>query len=234
LYNERYRKVPKKVSPAIRRREVESQMNIIRPFLKPRSCFLEIGAGDCALSLEVAKYVRNVFAVDVSNVVSAAVERERPPNFHLVISDGVNIDVEPGSIDVAYSNQVMEHVHPDDADPPLRSIRSTLVSRGRYICITPNALTGPHDISKFFDQVPTGFHLKEYSFAEVYAIFNRAGFSKIFAVIAHGRLHLRVPIGLLMILEAIVGRVPVKSRKGILQFIPLRFVLDQIQAVAVK
>ena len=155
-------------------------------------------------------------------------------NLHLVISNGLDIDVVPGSIDVAYSNQVMEHLHPDDIEPQLMSIRRALVSRGKYICITPNALTGPHDVSKFFDLVPKGFHLKEYRFVEIYEIFNRLGFSKIITVFAHGRLHLKAPIGLLVILEAFIDRMPERSRKSALQFKPLHFALNQIAVVAIK
>ena len=71
----------------------------------------------------------------------------------------------------------MEHLHPDDAVDQLKNIYNALVNGGKYICITPNRLTGPHDISKYFDNVATGFHLKEYTVTELSGLFREVGFS---------------------------------------------------------
>lgn len=48
-----------------------------------------------------------------------------------------------------------------------------------YVCVTLHQLSGPHDIFKYFDEVATGFHLKEESIVELTQLFKRAGFSKI-------------------------------------------------------
>lgn len=37
------------------------------------------------------------------------------PNFVLILSDGSNVAVPPSTVHVAYSNQLIEHLHPDDA-----------------------------------------------------------------------------------------------------------------------
>ena len=74
---------------------------------------MEIGAGDCAFSINAAHLIRLGIVVDVSEViVSAAAGLE---NLEIVITDGVSLPVECGSVDVAYSDQLMEHLHPDDA-----------------------------------------------------------------------------------------------------------------------
>src|SRR4030095_14498191 len=60
-YDELFRRVPhhpqlaRKVSSAERARNVQEQLGLLRRFLTPDSCFLEIGAGDCALSLHLAE-----------------------------------------------------------------------------------------------------------------------------------------------------------------------------------
>ena len=49
---------------------LQGRVNILRPFLKKNTRFLEIGAGDCALSFQIAPLVREVHAVDVSMTIS--------------------------------------------------------------------------------------------------------------------------------------------------------------------
>jgi predicted SAM-dependent methyltransferase len=95
-----------------------------------------------------------------------------------VLSDGVSVPVPPGSVNVAYSYQLMEHLHPEDAFEQLENIYAALAPGGLYICITPNRLSGPHDISYYFDNEATGFHLKEYTTWELSRLFKRAGFSQ--------------------------------------------------------
>ena len=131
---------------------------------------LEIGAGDCALSLALAAHARQVYAVEVSREIAHT--EDAPENFELLITDGRSIPVEPNSVDVAYSNQLMEHLHPDDALEQLNGILSALRPGGKYICFTPNRLLGPSDISQYFeDEVASGFHLREYSNRELRDLF---------------------------------------------------------------
>jgi hypothetical protein len=55
-----------------------------------------------------------------------------------------------------YSKELMEHLHCDDVDPAVEHLPGARPS-GVYVCITPNRLGGPHDISRNFDDVATGF-----------------------------------------------------------------------------
>ena len=217
LYDELLREVPdhpqltRKLSPTAQRRHVSSQMNVLKPFLTAETCFLEIGPGDCALSFEVAERVRRVVAIDVSEEITKS--DVRPSNFELVISDGASVDVPPNSIDVAYSAGVMEHLHPDDSEVQLRNIYRALAPGGIYICTTPHRFSGPHDISRSFDEVATGFHLKEWTYAELRSVFGTVGFSKIDALIGYGRVYLKIPLWPLMLLENLLDWLP-KSLQG--------------------
>ncbi len=126
---------------------------------------MEIGPGDCNFALTVAPLVKSVIMIDVSNEITANIQF--PPNVTLVISNGSSIEVPPGSIDVAYSNQLIEHLHPDDTIDHLKSVYNSLAVGGCYVFCTPNRLSGPHDVSRYFDDVATGLHLREYSFTEL-------------------------------------------------------------------
>jgi SAM-dependent methyltransferase len=183
VYEELFRRVPyhplltRKASAGERQRDIAGQLRQLQPFLHKDATFLEIGAGDCALSFAVADIVNRVYALDVSETITA--RDGCPSNFELILSDGINVAVPPSTVHVAYSNQLMEHLHPDDAFDQLQNIYRTLVPGGMYLCITPNRLSGPHDVSGFFDHTASGFHLKEYTVGELARIFRRVGLRKV-------------------------------------------------------
>jgi SAM-dependent methyltransferase len=183
---------------------------------------MEIGAGDCALAERVARTVRHVYAVDVSDQRRG---RELPPNCEVVISDGRSIPVPEGSVDLAFSDQLMEHLHPDDALAQLHNIRRALKPGGTYICITPNRLYGPSDISRHFDEVPRGFHLKEYSLSELRRTLEAAGFCSIEPYIGARGFFMRCPAPPLEIVEATLDRLPFRLRRRIAETKPLRAIL---------
>ncbi len=76
LYDELFRRVllhpqlTQIASAEATARTTAQQMRFLRRFLRPKMTYLEIGAGDCALAIEVAQYVRQVYAVDVSEEVT--------------------------------------------------------------------------------------------------------------------------------------------------------------------
>src|SRR5262245_27651610 len=75
IYYERFARVPgqpqltRKLSPERSRQNTASEFRLIKKFNTPDSTFLEIGAGDAAVSLHVAKQVKNVTALDVSDII---------------------------------------------------------------------------------------------------------------------------------------------------------------------
>jgi SAM-dependent methyltransferase len=210
VYDELFRSVPDhpqlSVDPAERERHVLGKLRFVSRFLTGDSCLMEIGAGDCLFSVNAAPLIRRGVVVDVSRViVSAAAE---VPNLDIVITDGVSLPVEPGSVDVAYSDQLMEHLHPDDAAAQLRSVIRALRPGGVYVCITPNRVSGPHDVSRAFDAVATGFHLREYTARDIQALFTAAGFRRVdFYAGGRGR-YLRIPTALAVIAESAFARLP--------------------------
>jgi SAM-dependent methyltransferase len=229
LYDELFRRVAnhpqltRKLSAEERLNAVSRELKRLKPFLNEEVTFLEVGAGDCALSLAAANSVKKVYAVDVSAEITR--NSQFPPNFQLVLSDGCNIPVSPGTVQVAYSNQLMEHLHPDDASEQLHNIYEALAPGGVYLCMTPNRLSGPHDISQYFERVATGFHLKEYTLSELNKQFKAVGFTKVRVYLGLGENLQSFSIVPFILLEGLLNLLPYRLRKLIACRFPTRMLL---------
>lgn len=231
IYDELYRRLPNN-SIAIRKLDSKAalwvaaqRLQLLSHFLKPDVSFVEIGPGDCSLCFEVSKRVKQVYAVDVTESFKDDVTL--PNNFKLIISDGSSISLPENSVDVVYSHQVMEHLHPDDAVIQLQNICRILAPGGVYICITPNRLSGPHDVSHHFDEVATGLHLKEYTVTELYRLFQAAGFSKTHYYKSSRSTHAALPlnavtVGGFKVIEGSLQRLPYSLRRSVAS-LPLLF-----------
>ena len=235
VYDELFRRVPdhpqitRKLSSKAKQEETQRQLRMINRFLKTETTYAEIGAGDCSLAVAVAHRVAKVYAVDVSAEI--ADQSASPTNFQLIISDGISIPIPSESVDVVYSNQLIEHLHPDDARSQLEECYKALKTSGSYICVTPNRLSGPHDISSMFDDdEPQGFHLREYTNGDLAAMFAQVGFRR-FRLLVTCRsfvLPFLIPIGPFVYLESVLGKLPSSFRK------PLSTPLGCLKFVAIK
>jgi len=165
-----------KQDDAKRKSRVDNQLAYISPFINRDSVFMEIGAGDCSVTTAVSQSCKRAIALEVSKDITANIKL--PTNAEILIFDGFDIPLAENTVDLAFSNQLMEHLHPEDAIDQLKSIYKVLKPGGVYICITPNGINGPHDISRFFTDELVGFHLKEYTATELKQLFISLGFKK--------------------------------------------------------
>jgi SAM-dependent methyltransferase len=217
VYDELYQRVPhhpqlrRKSSAELTRRALGPQLRILQPYLRPDTILLEIGPGDCSLSIALAGRVRQVYGLDVSEKITQHVSL--PSNFQLILSDGTSVSLPPNSVDLAYSNQLMEHLHPDDALEQLEGIWRALRPGGVYICITPNRLTGPHDISRHFDTAATGFHLKEYTVGELSRLFRQVGFRRVQVLLGRRGACVPAPVAPVAAAEMALGMLPPRARR---------------------
>src|SRR5882762_1417507 len=90
LYDELFRRVPHhpmlhEAGHAPQQSHIARQLKFLRGSLSRDSVFMEIGAGDCALAIQAASLVKQVYAIDVSEQISRRVAP--PPNFKLILSD---------------------------------------------------------------------------------------------------------------------------------------------------
>ena len=235
VYDELFRKITyhpqliRKARPEERERKVKRTAEILKKYLRSDSVFMEIGPGDCKLSFEVCKFVKRVYAIDVSKEVTKYTNL--PGNFDLIISDGSSIDVPEESVSLAYSNQLMEHLHPEDAIDQLKGIHRALAIGGRYYCVTPHRFGGPTDISRFFDEEAKGFHLKEYVLKEIYDLFSLAGFDDVCLPRKFLGNNFDFPIGLAMFGERLIGNFSYQLRRSI--YLKLKDILS-IRVIGTK
>jgi SAM-dependent methyltransferase len=237
VYDELYQRVPhhpqltRKSSPDLTQQAVAPQVRLLRQFVGPQSRVLEIGPGDCELSVSLAQLASQVYGLDVSEEITS--RSSLPSNCKLILSDGTSVPLPADSVDVAYSNQLMEHLHPDDALAQLQGIFRCLRPGGVYICITPNRLNGPHDVSRHFDLVATGFHLKEYTAGELTRLFRKVGFRRVHSLVGRKGVFVPMPLWPVLALEAGLSLMPVKARRTVALTAPCRALLG-VRLVATK
>ena len=237
LYDELYRRIPdhpqltRKASTEEQKIVTNYQLKLIKHLIDKHTSFLEIGPGDCSFSFAVSKLIKQVYAVDVSETITK--NKNLPDNFRLILSNGTSIPVPANSINLAYSTQLIEHLHPDDAMKQLQNTFKAISPGGYYLCITPNRINGPHDVSRDFDTIATGFHLKEYTVKELRNLFKLVGFKKVFCYIGERGWYFKVSPFIPILAETIMGAFPVKLRKKISNTSLMRALLN-INLLGVK
>ena len=132
---------------------------------RPPQRVYEIGSGAGRLAAGLASNGFEVTATDISRERGG--NRATGKNLQWGLTDGVNLArfADPDSFDVVISDQVIEHLHPDDLLTHLEGVRTLLRSRGRYISgprtltLGPQTLVGSSDgISRWactFASTPT-------------------------------------------------------------------------------
>jgi len=212
MYDELFAEVPdhprltKRADEARTRASNARKWRVLEGLVGPETVYAEFGPGDSSFALEVAGRARLVYAIDVSD--QRAESESSPENFRHVAYDGYTLDLAEGSVDVVYSDQLLEHIHPDDTVAHLKLARRILGTGGVYVFRTPHAFSGPHDVSKFFSDVPEGFHLKEWTYREMSDAVRRAGFRSIGAYWQLKGHPLRLPLVLIEAFEATLGALP--------------------------
>jgi SAM-dependent methyltransferase len=226
LYDELYREVPYlKTNPATTDKvQLDATERLLKRYLRKDEVFLEIGAGNLALSRRLAPRLKQVYSLDVSKEFALALG-PIPKKISLILSDGISVPLGENTVDVAYSNQLMEHLHPDDAEAQLKQILRVLKPNGRYICNTPHRFNGPHDISQFFDDKATGFHLKEYTNRELASLFKKVGFRKVWSLTGVRGYVIPLPLFPLFWLESALNLFPAKIRRILAKSLPIKALL---------
>jgi SAM-dependent methyltransferase len=233
VYEELFREVPChpqlvfESRETVKRAELRQLFETLRPFLHRNTVYAEIGAGDCALTMLVAPHVRKAYAIDVSETLTRGASA---PNLEVILSDGVSIPVKATLI---FSNQLMEHLHPDDVNDQLANVLAALEPGGKYFCITPNRMSGPHDVSRGIDEVARGFHLREYTNRELAGLFRSVGFARVEALVRIRNLQTTLPLGVVTALETVVGWLPRSFGWRVSNLPILRRILD-VQLIATR
>ncbi len=147
--------------------------------VRPAHCFLEIGAGEFALSQELLAYFKRGQAIDFSPAV-ADLYQQLPPAVQQRLSfDSISIADLPTDVqyDCVVACEVMEHIEDDLAF--LHTVHCLLTTNGQVILSVPAHM-------KFWtlhDEI-TG-HVRRYEKADLLALMQRAGFQQV-QVISYG------------------------------------------------
>ena len=152
---------------------------------EPSDRVLEVGCGRGYTCLNLASHVASLVGMDVSDpALSEAQEllsRNGIANARLQrgFADELTSYFGTQAFDKVISIDVYEHLHPEDAFVHLAEVLAVLRPGGEYIIVTPNRLTGPHDITRhlFPDAVePLGFHLNETTSSQLLQALREVGF----------------------------------------------------------
>jgi len=213
-------------------RAFQADLRILARFVTPQMTFLDIGCGDAVIPFAMARLTAVSIGLDVTDrrIDHAAA----PANFRFLHAGGSAIGLPDETVDFVSSNQVMEHLHPDDAVTQLREVHRVLKPGGRYLCRTPNRLTGPHDVSCHFDYEATGAHIREYDCRAIAHLLHAARFRRVsFLLIVRHRLLGRVPQSLQALAEAVLEPLPRPLRTSVRALKLLRPLLG-VNALAEK
>jgi ubiquinone/menaquinone biosynthesis C-methylase UbiE len=186
---------------------LKRQVRMLLRELGPDDAFVDIGGGDCRVALAIAPHVAKSIVVDVSaELVPANIEAT---NFQFVKNRCADIPIPDESVSFIYSNQVIEHIHPGDIPERLSELYRVLKPGGRYLCRTPNRVSGPHDISMYFDDVAHGTHMREYTYESLHSMLREAGFIRPRILIAPRAIRLfDLPYPIARAIEAGLAAIP--------------------------
>lgn len=200
------------------------KIKLVDRFINDTTTFVEFAPGDCSFVYLVCSQVKKAYAIDISDQRSN--KEGQPANFTLEIYNGYDLTLPDTFSDVVFSDQFIEHLHPEDIDCHLSLAFRILKKGGRYIFRTPHRFFGPWDISGYFSDVAEGFHLKEWTFTELDRCLKTAGFKNTCGMKRLKKKYAIIPMGYCRSVELLLKNVPARLRKRISRlFIPMQLII---------
>jgi 2-polyprenyl-3-methyl-5-hydroxy-6-metoxy-1,4-benzoquinol methylase len=154
----------------------------------PPRTILDVGCSTGTLVRALLALGYDTYGIDISeDLVNKARELANNsfgPDLSVRFSAGnfLRHDFGNQTFDFIHSNDVLEHIHSDEASDFLRKCRKLMRSGGVLWLITPNRLTGPGDATTLklpWGTPAIGLHLKEYTLAELSELLRQANFRKV-------------------------------------------------------
>lgn len=186
VYEELFSKFPDhsafQVTPEQRRRIGWKQAGMINPLTKPGSHILGVGCGRGDVLEALADMGCTCVGLEPSrHMIEICRQSAR---FEMVWGTADRLDFPDETFDVVFSQQVIEHLHPEDVPDHFAESFRVLRSGGVLSVETPNRRTGPQDVSRGFVPEAEGLHLKEWFVGELIREFRQAGFVRVGGVLA--------------------------------------------------
>ena len=210
------------ISKNYKNNRINKKIEFLSKFINQSTKLIEIGTGDGRLIIGLSTYIKQAIGVDVAEIVLPS-HQKVPNNIEFFVSkDGISLPSKFNYFDMAYSNQLLEHFHPYDAELHLFKVYHALAKNGHYIFQTPHKYFGPHDVSKYFYNTPKGFHIKEYCNYELYFLLKKVGFYKIKLITSLKGQIIHLPIIISIIIEYFLLCFPYNIRKSLSLKTPFR------------
>ena len=134
---------------------------------------LEVGTGDGATSHALAVQGNSVLSMDVSRLAlqraRARWARESGLDLRFEFGDARALGSSDGELDFVVSENMVEHISPDDMHAHLDEVRRVLAPGGAYLLYTPSRL--------WSGRASAGFHLHVYTLRELCALMRQHGFA---------------------------------------------------------
>lgn len=206
-------------------KKARQKYRLLRRFISPSSKVAECGPGNFDLAKTVAPQVKSLAVIDV---IDASATAKLPKNCTFFETDGVHLPADLINLDLVWSSHVVEHIHPDELINHLQDVHRALKPGGHYVVFTPNRLSGPHDISRYFTNTAEGLHLKEYTVRELRRALKKAGYTKILHYAGGKGVYVRVPAFWPLIVELKLSLCPSFMRKFFSAWLPIKALLGII------
>jgi SAM-dependent methyltransferase len=157
------------------------------PFLLKLTCpgesILEIGCGAGSMAIELARAGRRVTGVDVSQVIldKARARSTGVAGVAFERVSGVALPYADQTFGAAYSIEVVEHLHENDAVAHFAEVRRVLRPGGRYWFLTPNGLAAGSASERFgvSVEVDADVHLRVWTYEELLPLLSGVGFRRL-------------------------------------------------------
>ncbi|NPA44893.1 MAG: methyltransferase domain-containing protein [Chlorobi bacterium] len=221
MYDELFEKIPnhsrlqRRASSSKTKKTNNYNIKFLKKHLNGIKSFCEFAPGDGKLSIKISEFVEKVYSIDISNQLLK--DELIPENMELIIYDGYNLNIKKETIDLVFSNQLIEHFHPDETETHFKIVYDILKPKGSYIFKTPHNFSGPWDISRYFSNTPQGFHLKEWTYFELIKLMKSVGFKNFKTYYYAKYFFFRLPVFYFIFFEKIFSVIP-KSLRRIISF----------------
>lgn len=166
------------------------QVVLFEKELKGKS-IIDFGCGEGYFLMNIQRNVSYTKLTGVDVFIPETLSNNTHIDF---ISSGIINFKTPTKYDIAFSDNVLEHLSPLDLKDHLNSVYESLVPGGKFIFVMPNRLFGPMDVTRILDNSSSGKvraqggHLNESTYHEMIDILEKIGFGDFETVLPIPRL----------------------------------------------
>lgn len=156
----------------------DPQVSLFQKELKGKS-IIDFGCGEGYFLMNIQKNLpfKKLTGVDV--FIPDSLKTNTEVNF---IESGIIHFQTDEKFELAFSDNVIEHLAPLDLMDHLRSVYDSLLPGGKFILVMPNRLFGPMDVTRILDNSSSGKieakggHLNESTYHEMVEALSKVGF----------------------------------------------------------